>query len=190
MTTKTQYAGWILACLLFAALFIQRSCSKSCPSCKSLTRDTVIVKGDKELVQVQDTVLKPEKMYYPSLANSLPIDTAMVLKDYFAGRTYTDTIHARDVVAVIHDSIADNKLSSRKVLIENTRSTHLDLPLAARNKFFIGGFFGFAALNFRPSAGVSLDLITKKDALYSYRYDIVNQSHTIGMSWKIHFGKK
>ena len=51
---------------------------------------------------------------------------------------------------------------------------------------FVGFSLGGRADNF--GAGGQLVLVTKKRQMYSYNYDILNNSHTFGVLWKI--GKK
>src|SRR6185312_753546 len=108
MIEKLKWIGWILSSLLLVIILLQHSCSKLKQNDNLLVHDTIVVRGDTQLYVVQDTVLKPFKVYYrDSIAK---VDTANVIKDYFASRIYKDTIKARDVTAVIEDSITDNKI--------------------------------------------------------------------------------
>ena len=135
---------------------------------------------------MQDTIIKPYRIVYRNPPTN--IDTSAILKSCFAQRTYRDTIKTHDVTAVITDSITGDSITGRKVWIENSRDTHL-AQISARpvNKLFIGGFIGLSQTGFQPSAGLSLTLDTKKDALFQYGFDLITRTHTIGMSWKIHF---
>jgi len=52
-----------------------------------------------------------------------------------------------------------------------------------RNKVFIGLDLGGNLNSF--SAGPIISLKTKKDMLYNYRYDIILNTHNIGVSFKL-----
>ncbi len=188
MIDKLKWTGWILSCLLLVIILLQRSCSIQKQKDNLFKHDTIVVHGDSQLFLVQDTVFKPYKIYYPQSISK--VDTSAMIKDYFASRIYRDTIEARDVTAVIEDSVSDNKIAGHKVLIENSRNLHLTtLSTKPTNRIFIGGFAGYSSRNLQPVAGISLALLTKKDALIQYHYDMISGAHSLGLRWKLHFGK-
>ena len=116
---------------LLLIIWLQRSCGRNRMIKTEAVHDTILIKGDTQLFTVQDTILQPYKVYF---RDSMPdVDTARIIKDYFAGRIYRDTIKARDVTAVIEDSISDNKMEGHKVLIENSRALHLSTCSPKRN---------------------------------------------------------
>src|SRR6185437_8007537 len=179
---------WIVATGLSLILLLQKSCRSYYLALPVHKLDTILVRGDSQLYIVRDTILKPYKIYYRD--SIYKADTEEVIKDYFASRVYNDTIMDRDVTAVIQDSISANKIARHKVLLENSRDTHLALPASkATNKIFIGGFIGYSMKSLLPAAGISLSLVTRKDVLCYYSYDALNRTHFIGASWKIHFSK-
>jgi hypothetical protein len=189
MINTLKWSGWMIAGTLFILLLLQRSCEPEC-TVNPTVHDTITIHGDRELIAVQDTILKPVKVYYPLNPKHPVIDTATILKDYFSHKIYSDTIRAKDVVAVIRDSLSGDSLGIRKVFIENRRDTRSNLQGSAqKNKIFIGGFFGLSPQDLHQSAGVSLIFLTRKDALYQYQYDAFNRTHCIGMSWKIQLVK-
>jgi hypothetical protein len=185
MIDKLKWLGWIAAFSLLILFLLHRSCTKNEPRVPVSVHDTIIVHGDSQLYLVRDSTIKPVKIY---IRDTVPnVDTPAILKDYFASRVYLDTIKARDITAVIEDSISDNRIAGHKVLVENKRDTHLITPLPKpKNKVFIGGFLGYSIKDLSPVAGVSVSFITRKDVLYCYNFDVVNRTQTIGLSWKIH----
>ncbi len=188
MIDKLKWSGWVVATGLSLILLLQKSCRSNKLDIPLRTHDTVLVRGDSQLYIVRDTILKPYKIYYRDSISK--VDTAGVIKDYFASRVYNDTIKARDVTAVIEDSISANKIAGHKVLIENSRNVHLTtLEPKPAHKIFIGGFIGYSLKDLLPVAGISFSLVTRKDVLYYYHYDALNRTHLIGTSWKIHFSK-
>ncbi len=188
MIEKLKWIGWILSSVLLVMILLQHSCSSQKQHSELLVHDTIVVHGDSQLYLVQDTVLKPYNVYYPGTVSK--VDTSAVINDYFASRIYRDTIKARDVTAVIEDSISDNKIAGHKVLIENSRDLHLTTLLTKPViKIFIGGFAGYSQRNLQPAIGISLALLTKKDALIQYHYDMISGMHSLGFGWKLHFGK-
>ncbi len=188
MIEKLKWCGWLIATGFALLLLMQRSCSKSDKDSHVLTRDTILVRGDTQLYVVQDTVIQPYKVY---LKDSIShIDTAAVLKNYFASRVYKDTVKARDITAVIEDSISANKIAGHKVLIENARDLQMKVPVStSKNKLFVGGFIGCSAKGMFPVGGVFLAFVTRKEMQYYYGYDALNRIHSIGLSWKIHLSK-
>ena len=189
MIEKLKWAGWIIATCLSLILLVQRSYRKNNLKAQIPAHDTIVIHGDSQLYMVRDTITVPYKIYYRD--NILKIDSAQIIKDYFASRVYHDTIKARDITAVIEDSISLNKVEGHKVLLENSRDLHLttDEPKAT-NKLFAGGFIGYSSKNILPVAGISLSFETRNDLQFCYGYDVINRYHTVGLSWKIHFQKK
>jgi len=188
MIEKIKWTGWLIAVCMVLLILVQRCrVSKNFKGIATM-HDTIVVHGDSELYMVQDTVLKPYKVYYPS--SIYKVDSDKIIKDYFAGRVYHDTIKARDITAVIEDSISTNKIEGHKVLFENSRDMHLITPEPKPiDKLFAGGFIGYSTKNMLPGVGISFSLINRKDIMYSYGYDVLNRTHTIGLCWKIHFPK-
>src|SRR5665213_2364365 len=108
MSKILTWAGWMIAAICFILLCLQRSCSGQRNANALTIHDTITVKGDRQLIKVQDTVLKPYRIVYHVHAGK--IDTAEILKKYFAKRIYYDTVKAKDVTAVIEDSISADSI--------------------------------------------------------------------------------
>jgi len=191
MTEKLNRAGWVLACILFIVLALQKGCRKNKINGLNIIHDTITITGDRQLIKVQDTVFAPTKTVYIPIEDNFKIDTLAVLKDYFAERTYDDTIKSRDIIAVIRDSISGNKLAGRKVLLENKRDKQIINPESVlKNKVFVGGFMGISMQNMHPPLGLSVAFLSKKDRLFFYNYDVIRRSQAIGLYIKLHFGRK
>ena len=184
MIEKLKWTGWVITSILFLIISLQRSCIGKKNAESYITNDTVEIRGDNQLITVQDTVFAPVKTVY--ISKQTKIDTNAVLKDYFAERTYLDTIKSRDVIAVVKDSIKDNKLAGCKILIENTRDKQfIETHNGQTNNLFLGGFIGLSHLSLRPSAGISISLVNKKDVMYTYNFDAFSQTHSVGISLKL-----
>jgi len=178
----------MIALGLLLIFWMQRSCGGKYLIKTEAVHDTILINGDTQLFTVQDTILQPYKVYF---RDSIPdVDTARIIKDYFAGRIYRDTIKARDVTAVIEDSISENKMEGHKVLIENSRDLHLSTYTPkTSDKIFMGGFAGYSPGNLHGQAGISLMLITKNDVFYQYQYDIISGMHSLGFGYKLQIKK-
>lgn len=132
-----------------------------------------------------------EKPIYVDIPSE--VDTAKILKDYYAKYCFKDTLKLKDslgYVAVI-DTISENKIKKRifdshvnKFTIKETLIVK-DLP---KNQFFIGGVIGFDKTNIVNFAGPSLLLKTKKDKMYSIGIGYsTNKQISLqgGLYWKI-----
>ena len=179
--------------VVIVILFIQRECS----------RDTVITDPEVTIEYIYDSipvekiveVPVPYKVIYTEYdtiikTEYLPVDTVAILRDYFAFRIYKDTIiDTEDLRVVLRDTIHQNRIwSERVVSYQNFRPIDVNVQVECptiRNKWFIGGNIGGSPEVF--GAGPSLSLVTKKDNMYHYNYDIINNVHSIGLLWKITF---
>jgi hypothetical protein len=183
--------AWILVSVLLLLLFLQRECSR-CPDNQiEIKTDTVYVYRDKIITE---TIVKTEfkdRLVYIDVPQI--VDTAEILKDYFAIRTYTDTTKTPNDLTIYNNiSISNNKLKSLSVsydLIQKEKIVYINNTIEKEvyvNKFkaFIGGEISYlpqGGLNLSPSLMIN----TKRDGLYGYRYGLFDKSHSISMYYKI-----
>lgn len=134
-----------------------------------------------------DSVPYPKKVYLPgdtvwqdsivTIIDSIPvyIDTTEVINDYFALKEYRDTFEQSEVYVSLFEKVQRNEIIDRRVTIQNLRSTEITHENALKNRIMVGGFVGGEPFAFGPQLG----LLTKQHNLYSYGYDIGNNSHRI-----------
>lgn len=181
---------WILSALLLAALFIAQECHQ-CPDQQTVTiRDTTYLPGDSVKVKVKEHVPVPYAVdrYLPAA----PFDTMAAIAQYFTRYFYADTIRRDSMLVIILDTVGENKIRHRSVYWQNLRGPMVIRETVIqkedpRHRLFIGGVATYAE---KPGAGAALLLITKKDHGYSYTYDGINNSHTVGIYYKISLRRK
>ena len=137
-----------------------------------------------------DSIPYPVKEYVPTveyktlwLDKYIPVDTQEIVMDYLAKLFYTDTIvddTARMVKIIINDSVHRNRISYRKVYVQNLKETAISTEITevvtvkkfSWNKVFIGGEAGY--LN-GPTLQIGLMAQNKKDNIIGLSYDPFNQ---------------
>ena len=126
--------------------------------------------------------------------DTIPIDTASILKDYFETYAYTDTLKTDSVTFVINDTISQNKILSRGInysLIYPTTIITTEREINKR-ELYIG--FGLGGDKQQLSyVGSELLLRNKKQRIYGIGLGINSSFEpilTFKMSWKVKFPKK
>ena len=126
--------------------------------------------------------------------DTIPIDTASILKDYFETYAYTDTLKTDSVTFVINDTISQNKILSRGInyrLIYPTTIISTEREINKR-ELYIG--FGLGGNKQQLSyVGSELMLRNKKEQIYGVGLGINNSFEpiiTFKMSWKVKFPQK
>lgn len=193
--------------ILVVVIFLMRMCNGGDVTNKG---DIVKVDGKKyEVIKHEiDTITVPviqteyrdgktiysEKPVYINVPAK--VDTASILKDYYAKYNYKDTLKLKDSLGYIavFDTVTQNKILNRvfdahvnKFTIKETLIVK-ELP---KNQFFIGGVMGFDKVNLVNFVGPTFLFKTKKDKVYSLGvgYSLQKQlSIQGGLYWNI--GKK
>lgn len=181
-------APWIIISVLIGLLFLQRECHR-CTECTEITKtDTLYIAGDS--IPVPYPVITPGKPYpvpYPVPAD---VDTALILADFFS-KVQDKIILADDssVFVSIEYLVTQNRLKWIKPFIQNRRATTIINnttiieSVKPRNKIFagVGVWRSLTSFGLAPS----LALLTKKDHLYSFSYDLINKDAYFTLYWKI-----
>ena len=125
--------------------------------------------------------------------DTIPVDTAAILKDYFTTYAYTDTLKKDSVTFVINDTISQNKILSRGIkynLIYPTTTITTEREVNKR-ELYIG--FGLGGDRQQLSyIGSELLLRNKKDKIYGIGLGINNNFRpvlTFKMNWKVKLPK-
>jgi hypothetical protein len=125
--------------------------------------------------------------------DTIPVDTASVLEEYFAAYAYTDTLKKDSVTFIINDTISQNKILSRGIkynLVYPTTIIQTEREVNQR-ELYVG--FGLGGDRQQISyAGSELILRTKKEKLYGVGIGINNSFQpilTFKMNWKVKMPK-
>lgn len=100
------------------------------------------------------------------------VDTASILKDYYAKRVYIDTLKLKDDLGyvIVNDTVHQNSLLGRMWNAQVNKTTikeQIIVKELPRNQVYIGLVGGFDKKNIVNFAGPSLILKTKSDKIYS-----------------------
>ena len=182
----------LLIIALIAVILLMRSCDgKSSP-----VEPTVITK-----VEVKyDTIVKIVPEYVPkwykkieysvdTLLVEKPIDTAAILKDYFATYVYEDVQKLDSLTLTIKDSVSQNKIASRSISYELlyqtktiTKETYLN------NREFYWGLDIKGGINQLNYLGGNILCKTKKKNIYGIGIGVNQQFQPVisgQLCWKI-----
>ena len=117
----------------------------------------------------------------------LKVDTATILKRYFARYAYADTLADSNLVLILTDTITQNRIISRRSsyriirpqIIEYITTTINTPPKAA---FYAGAFI---SLGERVGIGAEALFISKTQTIYGLGYDLQNKAFVGRIAWKI-----
>lgn len=197
MKISTKWISWIIIIILGVIIFFMRSC-QHCPECPEPTTTTVTVNHYDTIVRIV-YVNKPEP-YQVIIPGPTIIDSAkcqLLYRLYNSKNIYLDTLlNDTSAFISIRDTVFQNKLGFRKLYFVNKRPTMTETTitnvygdtLRRRNKIFIGLLLGRSLTEF--TTGVSLMLVTKKDAAYSLNFDPVFRNVYGSIYFKIKLRRK
>lgn len=157
--------------------------------------ETIITKTD-TIQQVPDTVTiykipPPEIKYrdttiYETVYKDRDVDTAAILRNYFAKNHYSDiSTDRKNYWIKISDTISQNKIVYRDIQYRDLSPTQIvnNKIIHKQNKVFIGvdmlageGYFGVIP---------TVEIKTKEDYLFGIGYDIANNNFQISAKMKI-----
>jgi len=152
----------------------------------SHTIDTVLIKGESDTITFTDTVVTQIVKYkYIDTTEhniNLRVYTSEVEDSLLSGTIYTklDLSSCNIIDQNIKYTAKFPKFITR---IDTLKINEKVVKEQIRNKVFIGLELGGNLNSF--SAGPKISLKTKKDMLYNYRYDIILNTHNIGVSFKL-----
>lgn len=170
--------------LLLNGLWLQRACHR-CPECPELKVSKTVVPGDSVAVAYKVVLPKTTDTIYQSIPAS--IDTAAIIRNYFASFRGTDTLaNDSSVFVSINWTVSQNSLTAIQPFIANRRPTSiisLSPVVHPKNKLYAGFLLGSQGR--QPGFGPALSYQSKNDVLYSISYDLFNREVHLSMQWKI-----
>jgi hypothetical protein len=198
METLKKLTPYAIIAALVAIILFQGGCFG-----KKTNRDVLSINGKKyETIKHEiDTSYKTKpQIFYRKGKNiihevevikEIPanVDTASILKDYYAKVFYNDTFKLKDTLGyiIINDTISKNRILGRKL------NSSINVPTIKEtlylkelnNNFFVGPSFQLGSV---PSIGGDIHLKTKKDMLFGVGAGLnLNATPYIrgSVSWKI-----
>ena len=189
---------------LIIVIFLLRECrgdSKGTP-----TEPVKVVKVETKY----DTIVKEVTSYVPEyrtevkwktktihdtieVHDTIPIDTASILEDYFKAYAYNDTLKEDSITLIVNDIISQNQIMSRNIKYSLVYPTTIIQTEREVNKRELYLGFGIGGDRQQLSyAGGELLLRNKKERIYGVGLGINNNFEpilTFKMSWKVKMPK-
>jgi hypothetical protein len=130
----------LLIAVLVIIILIQRSCSGPVEPIERIIRDTII---EYVTIEKEYPVYVPQVKYVTKVdidTFSTPIDTAAILADYYAIRTYEDTQVLDSLDLTITDTVSQNQILGRKIAYNFTypRKTIKETIYINPREFYVG----------------------------------------------------
>jgi hypothetical protein len=121
-----------------------------------------------------------------------PIDTAVILKDYFATRFYSDTLmNDTSAFILLKCYTTENRLFYQELMFQNRRPIAINTTVfnpPDRNKIFLGG--GINLIPGKPGLSGDLLFVHKKGKMsINGGYDFMNRMITAKLFFKVKFKK-
>lgn len=187
-------AFFIIILILIGLLFLQRECTRPEPTTLLVPHfiyDTTIVekiiKPDPiSVITPGDTVYISDTVYITS--GDVPLYIWDIIAEHYSRKTYDEVlINDSSAYFKIGIELFKNNVEDLKYSFINRRPVDIICPEcpSPRNKWFIGGAVSGSPTQF--GAGPTLGLVTKRDNLYTYTYDVINNTHQASLFWKLSF---
>jgi hypothetical protein len=188
MKTAKNIAGWILVfalsigfCWILSRFFPAK---KEAVQTITVTK-TVTIPGDSIPYPIKVLIPVPhDSIVTDTLWQSQKVDTAEILRRYFARYFYNDTIRDTSFIAIIQEVITQNRIIDRQFKLQNTRAqaiTYVTNITTPSPKWYVGpsvsynGKVGFGASglwrNNNHAFGLNID-VTNRMAGITYMLSI------------------
>ena len=177
-----KYIPYVFILILLGYVIFLRECTPK-PDPVYIT-DTITYTDTAYIPQI-DTLKLTDTVYLDSIIRQIIIkeklDTIIIFREHFTLNTYKDTIlNDSNGFIVISDTLYRNKIKSRltsiKLYPQRIKPTLL-------TKYYIGGGINGGAN--RLGLNVSVAMVTKKDYLYQFQYDLLNKEISFNLYIKL-----
>ena len=192
---------YIIILVLVAIIVLQRVFTPTveCPECIEFDTSAFIATLPIDYKDTTVYVPQPYPVHHYNDTGSIVeveipanIDSLEVALAYFSEWVLNDTIlNDTNGLIVVNDTISQNRIKSRsiypKTIYPHYKIVTKTKPSIDKVKFFAG--FGVSGNMNTFGMNASVLLKTKKDALYSISYDVINKDIALTMYWKLKFKK-
>ena len=130
----------LLIVVLIVVIYLMRQCSGPIESTERVVRDTIT---EYVTIEKEYPVYVPKVKYVTKVdidTFSTPIDTAAILADYYAIRTYEDTQVLDSLDLTITDTVSQNQILGRKIAYNFTypRKTIIEKHYINQRELYFG----------------------------------------------------
>ena len=177
-----KYIPYVFILILLGYIVFLQQCTPK-PNPVYIT-DTITYRDTAYIPQL-DSIYITDTLYLDSIIREIiereRIDTVIIFREHFTLNTYQDTIlNDSNGFIVISDTLYRNKIKSRltsiKLYPQRIKPTLL-------TKYYIGGGINGGAN--RLGLNVSVAMVTKKDYLYQFQYDLLNKEISFNLYIKL-----
>ena len=177
-----KYIPYVFILILLGYIVFLQQCTPK-PDPVYIT-DTITYTDTAYIPQI-DTLKFTDTVYLDSIIRQIIIkeklDTVVIFREFFSLNTYKDTIlDDSNGLIVVNDTLYKNKIKSRynqiKLYPQRIKPTLL-------TKYYIGGGINGGAN--RLGLNVSVAMVTKKDYLYQFQYDLLNKEISFNLYIKL-----
>lgn len=198
MFQKSSYVDikTVIIVLLLIVILLLRWCTPK-PDCPEIGKTTIIETTTYDTIKetTPEYIPIPGPVSYDTTYLYHDIDTAAILKDYFASYKYSDTVNLDSVKLIIKDTVSQNKIKSRSVeyelLFPTKTITITNDRYLNRREFYIGPAISGATDGFK-FVGIESIYRSKKNTTFKVNAG-VNENFGVqvglGMHWKLKFKK-
>lgn len=190
---KRTIPHYVIIIILIGIIFLQRECHR-CPEVQTSYKvDTI--PGD--IIPSVIELSRPDPYFiFVDTGRQVFVDTAAILRDYFARVVYLDTLKddSSAFIAIL-DTVTQNRLQGRKLYYANRKPTSIIHSTAIqptdpeRLKLYAGAMLAIAPGE-RTEIGPSIFMTTPKGYGYSYAYGFNEKTHTLSIVWRISLRNK
>ncbi len=193
--------SYVIILVLIVIILLQRMCTTNvdCPECVEFDTTEFIATLPIKYKDTTVYVPQPYPVHHYNDTGSVvevvipaDIDSLEIATAYFSEWMLVDTIlNDTNGLIVINDRISQNKIQERfiypKIITPHFKIVAKTKPYKERIKVFAGVGVNGNMNKFGISASILIN--TKKDALYSIYYDVINKDIGLTMYWKLKFKK-
>ena len=159
----------LLIAVLVVVIFLMRQCSGPIEPTERVVRDTIV---EYTTIEKEYPVYIPKIKYVTKVdidTFTTPIDTAAILADYYATRTYEDTQVLDSLDLTITDTVSQNQIVGRKIAYNFTypRKTIKETVYINQRELYFG-LRGVGNLDQINYLGGEMLFKTKKKQVYSF----------------------
>ena len=181
----------IIAVLLLVILFL-RWCTPK-PDCPEIGKTTVVETIEYDTIRetTPEYIPVPGPVQYDTTYLERDIDTAAILRDYFASYHYSDTVTLDSVKVIIKDTVSQNKIKSRSLeyeILYPTKTITITNDRYINRREYYAGFGIAGSTNGFEFIGFDFIFKTKKDLTYRASAGINEQLGVqigFGMHWRL-----
>lgn len=174
---KTFIIGFVIGAVL--VLFTWNHFPQTLPKNQLVTK--TVTQIDTAWYQMK-TNPKQVGTFFNAVPNS--VDTVEILKRYFASNTFKDSISDSSLVAVIRDSVVENRIVARDFTYRINRPTVIQTVEAKSTAFVDRSTVSVGVFATKTGYGAQL-LLARPKVTYGVGYDLPNKSIALQLSWKL-----